>query len=97
MKTKKAFSIKTDWLPNQSSRIGDEPNEDMIANLTIDLLGSKLTRNFDLDDREIRDSVALAPYPLTLWLVGYWWRLRWESTPWQPSYGWFKSHTLSSA
>lgn len=89
------FSITAKWLQNREN----VDCEDVIADISIDLLGKNLTANYDMSDNQEKASVALAPYPMALWFVSNWWRLRWEPTPssLKPSTDWRMSHMLSAA
>ena len=87
------FSISAHWIPRQEQ---SRP-EDVVADIRIDLLEKNLTENYDLRDNAQKSSVALAPYPMALWFVSNWWRLRWEPTPQRPSTDWRMSHLLSAA
>lgn len=87
------FSLSAHWIPRQEQ---SRP-EDVVADIRIDLLEKNLTENYDLRDNAQKSSVALAPYPMALWFVSNWWRLRWEPTPQRPSTDWRMSHLLSAA
>ena len=71
------FSISAHWIPRQEQ---SRP-EDVVADIRIDLLEKNLTENYDLRDNAQKSSVALAPYPMALWFVSNWWRLRTPARP----------------
>ena len=59
-----------------------------------------VTRNEDEWSRTIRDETRLSAYPLALWLVSSWWRLRWEPEPLPmmvPSQSWRMAHELGAS
>ncbi|MDB5821034.1 MAG: hypothetical protein JWQ11_4674 [Rhizobacter sp.] len=68
------------------------------ANLTIALGQALLTRNVDEWSRTVKDDVRVSAYPMALWLVSNWWRLRWEPLlATAPTLSWRMSHELAAA
>ncbi len=92
------FSIK--WLKNQLQL----PVEELATFAEIGLLvnNSSLFRHEDLiEKRFIQEGINVSSYPLALWLVVNWWRLRWEAAlPANSSamqkHDWEMSHNLGA-
>lgn len=55
-----------------------------------------LTEVEDSLARTVRDHVNLPLVSLAEWLLGNWWRLRWEGRPPRPSRGWQRAHSLAA-
>ncbi len=67
------------------------------APIRISVADNVATRNVAPWLDSVRDSAPLAAYPLALWLIKYWWRLRWEpaAISLKPKPSWRAAHELT--
>jgi len=96
MTTGQQFRIDVEeWLAG-----GAAPREvrDTTAEIVISVNSRLITEVEDREAKTIRKSVRASAYPLALWLVSNWWRLRWEpykeSGPNGSGLDWGLSHSL---
>ena len=91
------FAIRCQW----ESALHDSPEvRETSGLLTIVLGNTAVTRNEDVWSRTVRDEVRLSAYPLALWCVASWWRLRWEPLPMRPAtpnHSWRMAHEMAAA
>lgn len=92
------FSIK--WHPTQPQLPAEELAT--FAELSLLVNNTSLFRNEDLiEKRFIQEGINVSSYPLALWLVVNWWRLRWEAalpanTTAMQKLDWQMSHSLGA-
>jgi hypothetical protein len=89
------LSISSEWISP-----GHGPNEvgRTAGLLTIRCGDHFATRNEDEWSRSVHSFACVASYPLALWFVSSWWRLRWEPTPnGTPGVEWRMAHELPAA
>lgn len=68
-----------------------------MANLRINVGDCIATRVEDARAKATRTSIQVSAYPLALWLASNWWRLRWESRPFNIDTDWRLTHVMSAA
>jgi hypothetical protein len=73
-----SLSIKTEWT---SAAGAPDLMRETAAELTIEVEGQALTRNFDHWSKTVTERARLSAYPLAAWLAHSWWRLSYESAP----------------
>src|SRR5690554_30895 len=92
------FTLK--WHPTQPQLPAEELAT--FAELSLLVNNTSLFRNEDLlEQRFIQEGINIGSYPLALWLVVNWWRLRWEAalpanTTAMQKIDWQMSHSLGA-
>ena len=90
------FSIDVSWLQALHG-----PNEirETAASLQITIGGKTATRVEDGWSKSVQLASRVSAYPLALWIVSSWWRLRWESQPFRsaPDVSWRMAHEMPAA
>lgn len=72
------LTIEPEWEPADH---GPAELRETSALLRISAGKNVLTRNENAWSRSVHDAIRVSAYPLALWFVSGWWRLRWEPVP----------------
>ena len=92
------FKIDFRWIPRE---FGDAVDRHSLAEITIEAGGITATGVEDLHAKTVRPGIRVSAFDLAAWLVGNWWRLRWEARSGSQTNGggfaWDMSHKIGAA